>query len=76
MSIENLPRSNAEAQAKMDHGQNYYLKEGFDACYDVLGGDETKYAKLNVPEFTNASRFVDLFRCLCGSQTDQTNESL
>ena len=76
MNIEILPRSNEDVQAKINRGQNYNLKEGLDARYDVFGGDETKHAKLNEAEFTDASRFVDLCRYIRASQTDQTNEGI
>ena len=68
MNIERLPRSNAEAQAKLDRDRQYNLKEGLDARYDFFGGDSKKWEKLNDPEFRSLRRVTPLFDALRRAQ--------
>ena len=46
LMIENLPRSEAEAKAKLERGRKYNLKSKVDARYDVFGGNKTKQNNL------------------------------
>jgi len=74
MMIEKLPRSNADAQAKLDRGRKYNLKEGLDARYDVFGGDRKKIELLNNPAYTSASRIAHLFSQLRLAQGNTETE--
>ena len=56
LRIERLPRLDIEAQAKLDRGQRYDMREGLDAYYDVFGGDSKKWEMVNDPRFTSSSR--------------------
>ena len=80
LQIERMPRSDQEAQAKLDRGRNYNMKEGVDARYDVFGGDNKKWEMLNDPRYTSASRLGLLFGRLRltngdegGSDSDKDN---
>ena len=63
MNIERLPRSNAEAKAKLKRGRKVILKDGLDACYDVFG-NKKKWTLLNDPTYVCPERFNCLFRKL------------
>ncbi|KAL7552027.1 hypothetical protein ACHAWF_017125 [Thalassiosira exigua] len=70
--VEKLPRSNAEAQAKLDRGRKHNLREGLGASYDVRGGNERKLGALSSPEYVSAGRVGPLFRCLRAAQRKAT----
>ena len=59
--IERLPRSNVDAQEKLNRAWKYNLKEGLNARYDVFGGDRKQIELLNDPAYTSASRIAHLF---------------
>jgi len=59
--IEKFPRSNAEAQSKLDNARQNNMKEGLDARYDVFG-DAKKLEKMNDPAYTRAHRIAYLNR--------------
>ncbi|KAL7523537.1 hypothetical protein ACHAWF_000560, partial [Thalassiosira exigua] len=75
LTIENLPASNAEAQAKLDRGRKYNLKEGLSASYDIYGGDKKKLDRLNSPAFASHARLENLFTCLRKSQASAADNS-
>ena len=62
--IERLPRSEAEAKAKLKRDRQYNLRFGADARYDVFGGNENKMKLLKDPEYTSAARVSTLFERL------------
>ena len=61
MNVECLPKSNAEAEAKLRRGRKGILKEGLDARYDIFGS-EKKWALLNDPAYVRPERLKRLFR--------------
>ena len=75
MTIERLPRSNAEAKAKLDRGRQYNMKEGLDARYDVFGGNSKKLELLNDPAYTSAGRIAHLFSRLRLAQENTETEN-
>ena len=66
--IERLPRSEAEAEAKLKRDRKYNLRLGIDGRYDVFGGNENKMKLLEHPEYTSAARLSSLFECLEAAQ--------
>ena len=56
MNIERLPKSNAEAEAKLKCGRKGILKDGLDARYDVFG-NEKKWTLLNDPTYVCPEQF-------------------
>ncbi|KAL7516467.1 hypothetical protein ACHAWF_000056 [Thalassiosira exigua] len=62
VTIENIPTSNAEAQAKLDHGRRYNFKEGLSVSYDIFGGDKKKLDCLNSPAFASHAHIEHLLR--------------
>ena len=57
------------------------MKEGLNACYDVLGGDGNKMQLMNDPAYTSARRIAPLFSMLRlaqgkkGGDDESDNES-
>ena len=51
--IEKLPRSNVEAESKLDNANQYNMRKGIDALYDVFG-DAKRLEKMNNPAYTRA----------------------
>ena len=68
LTIERLPRSEAEADAKLKRDRKYNLRLGIDDRYDVFGGNENKKKLLEHPEYTSAARLSRLFECLEAAQ--------
>ena len=68
LMIERLPRSEAEAEAKLKRDRKYNLRLGIDGRYDVFGGNENKMKLLEHPEYTSAARLSSLFECLEAAQ--------
>ena len=68
MTIERMPRSNEEAQKKLDRNRQYNMKEGLDARYNIFAGDATKWEKLNDERYTSLSRLAPLFKKLRKAQ--------
>ena len=60
LTIEKLPRSNAEAQKKTDCGKQGNIKEGLSACYDVFC-DTRKWHLVSSPAYVAPHRFTNLF---------------
>ena len=60
MNIECLPKSNADAEAKLQRDRKGILKEGLDACYDIFG-DEKRWTLLNDPAYVRPGQFDQLF---------------
>ena len=69
LMIERMPRSNAEAQKKLDCNRQYNMKEGLDARYDIFAGDKNKWELLNDKRYTSASRIHPLFEKLRQNNT-------
>ena len=72
--IERLPRSEAEAKAKLERDRQSNLSLGVDARYDVFGGNENKTKLLEDPEYVSAARFSTLFDCLKKAQENILTE--
>ena len=73
LMIEKLPRSLAEAKAKVERDRQYNLQLGADARYDVFGGNEKKRKLLEDPAYTGADRVRHLFTKLRAAQRHKTN---
>ena len=66
--IENLPRSNDEAQQKLDRDRQMNTKEGLSARYDVLG-DPRKWRLVESPEYIAPHQSKKMFQHLRAANT-------
>ena len=74
LMIEQMPRSLAEAKAKLERNRQNNLKMGADARYDVFGGNEKKRKLLEDPAYTSAARTRRLFDSLKAAQLNTNAE--
>ena len=68
LTIERLPRLEAEAKAKLKRDCQNNLRFGLDARYDVFGGNTNKIKLLESPAYTSAARLSTLFERLEAAQ--------
>ena len=68
LMVEQLPGSNEEERQKLDQNRQYNLKEGIDSCYEIFGGDATKWEKLNNPHYISHLRIENIFSLLRTAQ--------
>ncbi|KAL7537783.1 hypothetical protein ACHAXR_008074 [Thalassiosira sp. AJA248-18] len=69
-----IPRSNEEAQMKLDKGKKRNMHEGISARYDIYSRDAWKYEKLNDPNFGSFDRMQSLFDSLEEDQVDEDSD--